>query len=67
MQIDAHMAFKINSIGDAPETMQSIPFMELKVLTDLPSDELTNSEVMTSATTGVSDIEKVVSSTLPLV
>jgi len=39
----------------------------MKFLIDLPSDESINGEVMTPATTGLSDIETVISSTLPLV
>lgn len=42
-------------IATSVELMQSVPSTEMKVLTDSPSDELINSEVMMPAGTEVSD------------
>lgn len=59
------MAFTTTSVVDASETMQSVLSTEMNVLTESPFDESTDSRVMTPAATGVSDIETLVSSTLP--
>ncbi|KAL4149290.1 hypothetical protein QTP88_003270 [Uroleucon formosanum] len=59
------MAFKTNSIGYALETIQSIPSKEMQFLTNLSSEKSTNSEIMATVATGISNIETVVSSTLP--
>jgi len=62
-----HMAFETNSVGDAPEAIPSVASMEMQVLKDSPSTESTNSELMTPAAVGASDIESLlpVSSNLP--
>jgi len=43
-------------VGDAPEAIPSVA-AEMQVLTDSPSAESTNSELMTPAAVGASDIE----------
>jgi len=53
--------------SEAPEAIPSVASTEMQVLTDSPSAESTNSELMTPAAVGASDIESPlpVSSTLP--
>jgi len=53
------MAFETNSVGDVPEAIPSVTSTEMQVLTDSPSAESTNSELMTPAAVGASDIDAV--------
>lgn len=44
-----NIAFKTNSVDDAPKTMSSVPSMEMNVLMDSPSNESIDIKVMTPA------------------